>query len=102
MRNGLKKATLILVTSFVAGLVAIGASFAWSPQDRPAGGFTRRLQVRPVREVVVVDSKGRAAAAGGDNPVGCEDTAATKGEEGGPDSADCQKAKPRSRLAVSP
>ena len=67
MRKALKAARFTLVLSTLAALALGGILFARPPQDTFVRGFARQPQVRPVREVVVVDSRGKVvgAAVGG-------------------------------------
>jgi len=75
MRHALRTSGFLLVISVVAALVAVGVAPSAPPPEGPVAGPARQLQsapfrgfgqqprVRPLREVMVVDSKGKLVGA---------------------------------------
>jgi len=63
MRKGLQEVRRILVLCVLALLALGGILFARPPQETFASRFARQRQVRPVREVTVVDSRGKVVGA---------------------------------------
>lgn len=63
MKKALQAAIFILVLLCFAALALGGILFARPPQDTAVGRFAREPQVRPVRELVIVDSRGKVLGA---------------------------------------